>query len=121
MVRIEGQSDYEKLDTLMQELTAKHGLKLNITGWTRKTYDAYRQDKRHDKIELLARVESFATTNGEVTLFDDDALAFAQELGAALEKEFGTSFDTDDLDTDLFADLDRLTQHIAGLLAGSSE
>ncbi len=89
MVRIEGQSDYEKLDALMHELTAKHDLKLNITGWTRKTYDAFRQDKRHAKTELLARVESFATTNGEITLFDDSALAFAEELGAALENEFG--------------------------------
>ena len=43
------------------------------------------------------------------------------EFVLALEKEFGISFDTDDLDTDLFAELDRLTEHIAGLRAGSSE
>jgi hypothetical protein len=89
MVRIEGQSDYEKLDALMLELTAKHDLKLNVTGWTRKTYDAYRQAKRHDQTDIMARVESFATTNGEITVFDEAAMPFAQELGAALEKEFG--------------------------------
>ena len=88
MVRIEGQSDYDKLDGLMETIAETHGLKLNIKGWTRKTYDVFRQDKRDAPMEVLARVESFATTNGEITLFDDDGLPFAQELGAALEKEF---------------------------------
>ena len=36
----------------------------------------------------MARIESFATTNGEITVFSTDAMAFAEELGTALEAQF---------------------------------
>ena len=89
MVRIEGKSDYDKLDDLVQQVAAKHELKLNITGWTRKTYDVYRPKASDPRTtEVLARVESFATTNGEITIFHEDGMPFAEELGGALEKEF---------------------------------
>jgi hypothetical protein len=34
-------------------------------------------------------VESFTTTNGEIRIFDDSAVPFAEELGGILEKDFG--------------------------------
>lgn len=89
MVRIEGKSDYDRLDDLVREIAAKHDLQLNIAGWTRKTYEVFRP-KREDKneISVLARIESFATTNGEITIFHDDAMPFAEDMGGALEREF---------------------------------
>ena len=90
MVRIEGKSDYDKLDDLVLETAAKHEFMLNTTGWTRKTYDVYRHKAPGEReTEPLARVESFATTNGEITIFHADAMPFAEDLGGALEKEFG--------------------------------
>jgi hypothetical protein len=89
MVKIQGKSDYDRLDELVHAAAAKFEWKINTTGWTRKTYDVYRSaDSQERTIEVLARVESFATTNGEITIFRDDAMPFAQELGATLEKEF---------------------------------
>ena len=88
MVRIEGSSEYDQLDTLIRELCHAHELVLDVTGWTRKTYDVYRRTDRNDRGVLLARIESFATTNGEITVFDDSALPFAQDLGTALEEKF---------------------------------
>jgi hypothetical protein len=89
MVRIEGSSEYDRLDSLIRELVTQHQLVLDVTGWTRKTYDIYRRVDRRDRGVLLARVESFATTNGEITVFGDAALPFAQDLGTALEERFG--------------------------------
>ncbi len=90
MVKIQGKSDYDKLDDLVREIATEHEFKLNVTGWTRKTYDIYRPTDPYERtIEVVARVESFATTNGEITLFQDCAMAFAEKLGGALEKEYG--------------------------------
>lgn len=88
MVRVQGQSDYDKLDALIHELVSKHGFSLDVTGWTRKTYDVFRRANRHDRRQPMARVESFATTNGEITVFDEVAMGFAQDLGEQLEKDF---------------------------------
>ena len=38
MVKVQGKSDYDKLDDLVKQIAAKHEFKLNVTGWTRKTY-----------------------------------------------------------------------------------
>ena len=89
MVKIQGPDEYEKLDEVMRSLAEKHGFHLDTIGWTRKTYDFYTPDIRQGPHRLLARVESFATTNGEIRIFDDAALGFAEELGGILEKDFG--------------------------------
>ena len=89
MVRIQATSDYDRLDALIRELVDQHGLHLDVICWTRKTYNIYRMNGKRDPATLLARVESFATTNGEITVFDDTAISFAEKLGTALEEQFG--------------------------------
>ncbi len=92
MVKTQGPSDYERLDEIITALAAKHGLRLDVSGWTRKTYDVYAaHHERIPKTSVLARVESFATTGGEIRVFDDRAMPFAEELGAALERDFGVA------------------------------
>lgn len=88
MVRIEGPDEYDRLDGLVRRLAESHGLRLDVVGWTRKTYDLYAPTVHGKPGPLLARVESFATTNGEVVVFDDRAVAFATELAGELEREF---------------------------------
>lgn len=88
MVKIQGPSDYEKLDELVAKTAERHGLRLDVTGWTRKTYDVYQGNDRLDATQLIARVESFATTSGEIIVFDDSGMSFAEDLGAGLEREF---------------------------------
>ncbi|MFQ5504598.1 MAG: hypothetical protein ACE5F1_07370 [Planctomycetota bacterium] len=89
MVRIEGRSDYDKLDSILTELVEKHGLRSEVSGWTRKTYDIYAPVGGKRKRLFVARVESYATTNGEIRVYRDEAMSFAEELGSALEKTFG--------------------------------
>lgn len=91
MVRIQGPSDYERLDALVRRLVAARGLHLDVTGWTRKTYDVYTATVNARPGELLLRVESFATTSGEIVVFDDRGMDLAAALGAELEREFGLS------------------------------
>ena len=88
MVRIQGQSDYEKLDAVVQKLVSDFDFRLDVTGWTRKTYSVYSADTEDESGVLLARIESFATTNGEITVFDKIAMPFAEKLGAAIEEQF---------------------------------
>ena len=89
MVRIQNPvSDYDRLDALLRQLTAELGLHLEVTGWTRKTYTVWQRASRFDAGTLLAQVESFATTNGEIRVFDDAGLPFAERLGQALEEQF---------------------------------
>lgn len=89
MVRIEGPSDQDRLDALVHRLADAHGLRLDVTGWTRKTYDLYGPLVQGRSGPLLARVESLATTSGEVLVFDDAAMDFATELAQGIEREFG--------------------------------
>ncbi len=91
MVKIEGPPEYDKLEQLMRNLAEKHGFRLDTIGWTRKTYDFYTPDVREGPHRLLARVESIATTNGEIRIFDDSALPFAEDLGPALERDFSVT------------------------------
>lgn len=86
MVRIQGSSDDVVLDNLIRGLVDKHGFYLDVTGWTRKTYNVYRSSGRGGPTKLMAQVESFVTTSGEIVVFDDEALPFAEELGTALEE-----------------------------------
>lgn len=91
MVRVvrQEQSHDERLDAVVARLAAAHGLKLDRTGWARKTYDLFAVDRKSDRTTLVARVETLAAVNGEVRVFDDRGLPFAEELAAELERMFG--------------------------------
>jgi hypothetical protein len=91
MVRVvrQEQSDDERLDGIVDRLAGTHGLRLDRTGWARKTYDLFVVDRTTDRSQLVARVESLATTNGEVRVFDERGLPFAEELAGELERAFG--------------------------------
>ena len=90
MVKIQGSNaDPDRLDRLLADACKKHGFRLDVEGWTRKTYDVYAGQARNRDNALIARVESIAATNGEIRVYDDRALPLAQELGEALEREFG--------------------------------
>jgi len=82
------QSDNDRLAEIVGRLAAKHGLEVYKTGWARSTYDINARDPRSRDIRLLVRVESFATTSGEIRLFSPEGRALAVELGAELEKTF---------------------------------
>jgi hypothetical protein len=89
MVTLKSASGAERLDAILNRLCEQHDLKLYVNGWSRKTYDVYREDRRQRTMTHLARVESLASSNGEIRFFDDRAQDFAAELGAALEAELG--------------------------------
>ena len=91
MVRVvrQEQSDDERLDGLVARLADKHGLKVDRTGWARKTYDVFVADPKTDRTVLVARVESLATVSGEVRAFDERGLPFAEELAGEFERVFG--------------------------------
>lgn len=89
MVKIKGSSDHDELDRIMQEACDRHGLALHILGWARKTYDVFKEDRSTSLNLHLIRVESFATTSGEVRVYDDQALPLAEEIAQEMEKVFG--------------------------------
>jgi hypothetical protein len=89
MVRIEGPSDADRLDAAVRRLAGAHGLAIDVEGWTRRTYDLYRVESRLGPRVKVARVDSFATSSGEIELFDDRGLPFAEALGRELEQAFG--------------------------------
>lgn len=89
MVRTQEPSDAEKLDRILEDVTRRHGLKLVATGWSRKTYDVFSEDPESRRTTLLLRVESFATTSGEVILFEPTGEACAREVAESLEQAFG--------------------------------
>ena len=93
MVRVvrKEQSDDERLDALVERLAEQHGLRLDRTGWARKTYDLYVVDTKTGRMNLVARVESLATSNGEVRVYREPGLPFAEALAAELEQAFGLS------------------------------
>jgi len=88
MVKIREASADDKLDAIMQETTKRHGFTLDVLGWARKTYNVILRDRKTGKDQLLARVESFAMTSGEIRVFDDKALRFAEDVGQQLETAF---------------------------------
>lgn len=88
MVRTQEPSDSEKLDRIVAEAAARHDLKAVVTGWSRKTYEFLKEDPEGRQGTLVVRIESFATTNGEVTLLHEDGRRCAEDLGRALEETF---------------------------------
>jgi len=81
-------SENERLSEFVSRVAEKHGFEVYKSGWARTTYDINRRDTRTREITLMARVESFVTTNGEIRLYDRAADKFAEELGVELEKAF---------------------------------
>ena len=91
MVRTARQeSDNEKLDRIINELSAKHGYEVFKAGWARTTWEVRKRDPETRNLSLMALVESFATTSGEIHIYDRQALALVEELGKALEQNFKT-------------------------------
>ena len=88
MVKIEGPSDSERLDAMVRRFADEHGLLLDVNGWSRMTYDLFAAESRLAERLHVARLDSFTTTNGEIHVFDDRGLAFAEALGTQLEQEF---------------------------------
>ena len=89
MVRIvkpEGEND--RLGAIIENLAAKHGYEVYKIGWARTTYDVNLRDPKSRDIKPLVRVESFAAVSGEIQLLAPEGRAFAEELGAELEKAF---------------------------------
>ncbi|MFT5126966.1 MAG: hypothetical protein ACI8W8_000564 [Rhodothermales bacterium] len=91
MVKLKDNSEYDKLDQLLHELCDKYSYKLYVNGWTRKTYDVFIEDGSLGKSNHVARIESFATTNGEIHFFDERVTDFVTELGEQLESVFGVT------------------------------
>lgn len=89
MVKMREAEPEARLEALLRRLCEAHGFTLFIEGWTRKTYDVYYREGRLGHNEHMARLETLVIHNGEVHFFDDRAETFAQELGTALEEEFG--------------------------------
>ena len=88
MVKMQEPSDSEKLDGLMEKTCQEHGFKLHTGGWSRKTYDVYLTTEEPATNVLMARIETYAIQSGEIRVFDERALPFAQSLGEALERTF---------------------------------
>lgn len=88
MVKIRESSDGDRLDAIVQEAADASGLRLVVTGWSRKTYELFAGGKDPRESRLLVQLETFATTNGEIRVFDDDGLEAAARIGEALEKAF---------------------------------
>ena len=82
------ESDNEKLDRIITEQAHKHGCEVFKTGWSRITWEVFKRNPQNRDLARLAVVESFASTNGEIKLCAPEALAFVQDLGAQIEKEF---------------------------------
>jgi hypothetical protein len=81
-------SDNERLGDIVEALAARHGFEVYRYGWARTTYDVNRRDPRNRDIKLMIRIESFATTSGEIHLHDEAGRKMAEELGGELEKAF---------------------------------
>jgi hypothetical protein len=82
------ESDNERLAGLIEALAQKHGYEVYRSGWARTTYDVNLRDPRSRDIKTLVRIESFATTSGEIELLAPEGRTYAEELGAGIEKAF---------------------------------
>lgn len=89
MVRTARQeSDNEKLDRIINELSARYGYEVFKAGWARTTWEIRKRDPETRDRALMATVESFATTSGEIHIYVQEALPFVADLGKLLEQNF---------------------------------
>lgn len=92
MVKIQpNQSDDERFAQMLTGLCGEHGYRLDVEGWARKTFDIYVGTIRNRDSVLLVRVESFARQSGEIRVYDERGLPLAQQIGEALERDFGVA------------------------------
>jgi uncharacterized protein with GYD domain len=83
----DSESPEERLERLVRAHASQHGLRVEVTGWTRKTFDVFQNGSGPRDWHLVSRIESFATVSGEVRIFSDAALPFAEALAADLEQQ----------------------------------
>ncbi len=89
MVRTARQeSDNEKLDRIITDLAARFGYEVLEAGWARTTWSIRKRDPDSRQTALMAVVESFASTNGQIRICAEEAMAFVTELGKQLETNF---------------------------------
>lgn len=88
MVRREERSESEKLDRLVEQVAKDHGLKLRVTGWTRKTYELYATARDPRDSHRLLRLESYAAHSGLIDVLSPKGLPAAEDLAARLEATF---------------------------------
>ena len=81
-------SDNERLGDVIRTVAEGYGFEVHEAGWARTTYDVIARDERTRDMTVLVRVESFATTNGEIRLLKEAGRKFAEKLGTELEKTF---------------------------------
>ena len=82
------ESENERLGAIIERLAQEHGYEVYKSGWARTTYDVNRRDPRSRDLKTLVRIESFAAVSGEIQLLAPEGRAFAEALGAEIEKEF---------------------------------
>lgn len=88
MVKVQEPSEFDKLDRIMVEVSERFGHRLRVEGWTRKTYEVFLASRDSRESRRIARVESFVTQSGEITIFDDAALPWAEAAAKELEEAF---------------------------------
>ena len=89
MVRTARQeSDNEKLGHIISDLAGRFGYEVLEAGWARTTWSIRKRDPESRQTALMAVVESFATTNGQVRICAEEAMDFVTELGKQLEANF---------------------------------
>ena len=81
-------SEFERLEALVRAAAARHGFRVEVTGWTRKTFDVYLEHPRERSSEPMAQIESYATVDGAVKVLDARAVAFADDLRVAIRAAF---------------------------------
>jgi hypothetical protein len=82
------ESENDKLAAIIRRLAEKHGCEVYQSGWSRTTYDVNVRDPNSRDIRTLVRVESFASVSGEIQLLAPEGRAYAEALGAEMEKTF---------------------------------
>ena len=87
MVKLTEASEDNKLEIIIRSLCEKYKLKLYVEGWSRKTYDIFEEDRKTNRSEHMARIESLAAKSGEIRYFDDMVTEFATELGKSIESQ----------------------------------
>ena len=84
------ESDNDRLDRILNELSARYSYVVFKAGWARTTWEVRKRDPETRDHKLMVIVESFATTSGEIRIYAEEAMPFVKELGKLLEENFTT-------------------------------
>ena len=82
------ESDNEKLSRIITVSAERFGYEVFKAGWARTTWEIRRRDPETRSTMLMAVVESFASTNGQIRICTEEAMPFVQELSKQLEESF---------------------------------